>query len=277
MRCRAAGSLAACAILAAALTCAPLTVDAGDASRLPDGEVTSSLGVTAYLTEPTTRYDHGVLGDAIEAGGFTVEAKGVRFHYRLGGDAVFEDRRVRLADIDGDDAPEAIIIKSDLKRGAAIAAFRILADRIVLLAESAPAGRPHRWLNIVGVANFLGDGKPTIAAVVTPHLAGSLRLYRLRGDALVEAARIDGFTNHIIGSRDQDLARIVDVNDDGVPEIVLPASDRRSLAVIAFRKGTVTVASRHPVARRIVKLISATKDNAIIEDEAGRRSTLLLK
>ncbi len=141
MRRRAAGSLAACAILAAALTCAPLPADAGDASKLPDSEVTSSLGVTAYLTEPTTRYDHGVLGDAIEAGGFTVEAKGVRLHYRLGGDAVFEDRRVRLADIDGDDAPEAIIIKSDLKRGAAIAAFRILADRIVLLAESAPAGR----------------------------------------------------------------------------------------------------------------------------------------
>ena len=46
-----------------------------------------------------------------------------------------------------------------------------------------------------------------LAAVVTPHLSGSLRLYRLSGTSLVEVTRIDGFTNHRLGERDLDLAR----------------------------------------------------------------------
>ena len=57
--------------------------------RLPDGEVAKSGGLTAYLVDPTTRYGHGVLGDAIEAGGFVVERDGKRLLFRLGEDAVF--------------------------------------------------------------------------------------------------------------------------------------------------------------------------------------------
>ncbi|MGL4440696.1 MAG: hypothetical protein ACRCUE_15635, partial [Bosea sp. (in: a-proteobacteria)] len=40
---------------------------------LPDGEVSRHGSFSARLIDPTERYDHGVLGDAIEAGGFMVE------------------------------------------------------------------------------------------------------------------------------------------------------------------------------------------------------------
>lgn len=40
---------------------------------VPDGEVSKAGPFTAWLIDPTTRYNHGVLGDAIEAGGFVVE------------------------------------------------------------------------------------------------------------------------------------------------------------------------------------------------------------
>lgn len=222
--------------------------------RLPDTETTTRGGLSAWLTDPTTRYAHAVLGDAIEAGGFAVEQAGRQFHVTLPEDAVFEDRRVRLADIDGDGRPEAIVVKSYQRRGAALAVYRISETGITPLAESAPIGTPNRWLNPVGVADFTGEGRPLVAAVITPHIAGSLRLYRLQGSALVEVARLDGVTNHIIGSRDLDLARITDIDGDGRPEIVLPALDRLSLTAVSFAGGRGRIVARAAVPRPIVRL-----------------------
>lgn len=128
--------------------------------RLPDSEVTTSGRLTAYLVDPTTRYGHGVLGDAIEAGGFVVERDGKRLLFRLGPEAVFEDRRVRLADLDGDGQPEAILVKAYLDSGAALAVYRIGRHAIEPLAESAAIGQRNRWLNPVGVADFTGSGRP---------------------------------------------------------------------------------------------------------------------
>lgn len=248
IRCR----RAVAAVLLTAAVSAPAW--AQEATRLPDTEITRACGVTAYLTEPTTRYGHGVLGDAIEAGGFAVVADGRTATFRLPPDSVFEDRRVRLADLDGDGRPEAILVRAYLARGAAIAVYRIRRDRIEPLAESAAIGTPNRWLNPVGVADFAGSGEPLIAAVVTPHLAGSLRFYRLAGSRLDEIGRLDGFTNHIIGSRDLDLGRIADVDGDATPEIVLPTLDRTALAVVSFRGGKTRVVATHAIGAKIVEL-----------------------
>ena len=232
--------------------------------RLPDTETTRAGEISAWLTDPTTRYAHAVLGDAIEAGGFAVDQAGRQFHFTLPDEAVFEDRRVRLEDIDGDGRPEAIIVKSYLRRGAALAAYRIGPEGITPLAESAPIGTANRWLNPVGVADFTGEGRPLIAAVVTPHIAGSLRLYRLQGGALVEVARLDGVTNHVIGSRDLDLARISDIDGDGRPEIVIPSQDRMSLTAVSFAGGRGRLVSSVPVRSPIARLEPMGGSDAVI-------------
>jgi hypothetical protein len=259
------------ALIASALTllalCWPMAAEGSP--RLPDGEITSVGGVTAYLIEPTRRYDHGVLGDAIEAGGFAVEIAGRRLTYRLGADAVFEDRRVRLADVDGDGAPEAILVKSYLDRGAAIAVFRIGAEGIAPLAESPPIGQRHRWLNPVGIADFTGNGEPMIAAVITPHLAGSLRIYRVSGASLLEVARIDGLTNHILGNRDLDLARVAEAEGGGVPRIVLPTIDRKSLAVVSFQGGRPALLRKAPVPGGITALVGLGRGTANVRTGEG--------
>lgn len=232
--------------------------------RLPDTETTRAGEISAWLTDPTRRYAHAVLGDAIEAGGFAVDQAGRQFHFTLPDEAVFEDRRVRLEDIDGDGRPEAIIVKSYLRRGAALAAYRIGPEGITPLAESAPIGTANRWLNPVGVADFTGEGRPLIAAVVTPHIAGSLRLYRLQGGALVEVARLDGVTNHVIGSRDLDLARITDIDGDGRPEIVIPSQDRMSLTAVSFAGGRGRLVSSVPVRSPIARLEPMGGSDAVI-------------
>ena len=61
---------------------------------LPDGKVATGKGeiARAWLAEPTTRYDHGILGDKIEAGALVIETRdGKRQTVRLKDDAVFED------------------------------------------------------------------------------------------------------------------------------------------------------------------------------------------
>ncbi len=258
-------------LLAAVTACLLTGPSLAQATRLPDTEVTSSGGVSAWLIDPTTRYGHAVLGDAIEAGGFAVSRGGATLTYTLDAKSVFEDRRVRLADIDGDGLPEAILVKAYLDRGAAIAVYKILPTRIVALAESAPIGKRHRWLNILGAGNFSGSGETTIAAIVTPHLSGSLRFYRREGARLVEIARKDGYTSHIIGSRDIDLGRVHDIDGDGAPDILAPASDRRALAGLAFRGGVIRELFSAPTPGRIVSLDKPARDRVAVTLEEGQR------
>ena len=82
----------------------------GDA--LPDGEY--AIGIHdiagAWLIEPTGRYDHGVLGDAIEAGGLRARLRdGRELDYRLPPDSVFEALRPWVIDLDGDGRDEIIV------------------------------------------------------------------------------------------------------------------------------------------------------------------------
>jgi hypothetical protein len=207
------------------------------AEPLPDGQVTRFGAWSAWLTGPTTRYAHGALGDEIEASGFEVTHGGKTMAFALDDARVFEDLRVRLVQLDGDKAPEAVVIRSHLQRGAAIAVYNIAAAGITLQAESTDIGRANRWLNIVGFGDFTGRGGVEIAAVVMPHLSGSLRVYRLQSGQVVEVARLDGYTNHINGTRDLDLAKVTDRNGDGVVDITLPRLGNAGVAVVTFVGG----------------------------------------
>jgi hypothetical protein len=213
-----------------------LTLQSGCAfaQPLPDGEVTRQGEWSAWLTGPTTRYAHGALGDETEASGFVVLHKGKALEFELDDLHVFEDRRVRLVELDGDPTPECVIIRSHIAEGAGIAIYDVTENMIALKAETPNIGTANRWLNIVGFGDFTGRGKVEIAAVVTPHLSGSLRVYDMVGARLVELARIDGYTNHINGTRELDLARIADHNGDGIVDIKLPRIRSGGEAIVTF-------------------------------------------
>jgi hypothetical protein len=105
------------------------------------------------------------------------------------------------------------------------------------LAESEPIGRSNRWLNPVGVADFDGDGTREIAVVITPHIGGILKVYTRKGSRLVREYEAQGFSNHVIGSRELGMSAIVDFNEDGVPDIALPGAQRRRLRIVTFAGG----------------------------------------
>jgi hypothetical protein len=210
----------------------PLPPDA-----LPDGRVAQGKGTLAraWLAEPTTRYGHGVLGDAIEAGSLAVERRdGTRDSIRLGPDAVFEDLEPRIADLGRDGQDRVVTVKSYLQHGSALAVIGERDGRLVVLAETPPIGTPNRWLNPAGIADFDGDGHIDIALVRMPHAAGVLELWSWQDGRLIKRQETADVSNHALGSRATRLSHVADFDGDGRPDLAIPSFDRRELRMLAF-------------------------------------------
>ncbi|MEP3345389.1 MAG: VCBS repeat-containing protein [Litoreibacter sp.] len=166
------------------------------------GAAAADTIVEARYADPTTRYAHGVLGDAIEWG--TLElvvedwAHKTKVKIKLPEDRVFEDVEPRLADVDGDGKPEVVVVESQLNTGAQLAVY----DETGKIAFTPHIGRSNRWLSPVGVADLDGDGHIELAYIDRPHLAKILRVWRYRNGALEHVADQRGLTNHRIGETD---------------------------------------------------------------------------
>lgn len=212
---------------------------------LPDGRIaTGSRDIArAWLSEPTTRYDHGILGDKIEAGSLMIELRdGKRQVVQLSADAVFEDLEPRLADLDGDGHDEVIVVKSYIKRGSALVVIAERKGKYEVVAETPPLGAPHRWLNPAGIGDFNGDGKIDIALVRQPHVIGSLELWSWNGGALHKTAELGDTANHIAGTRALHMSVAADFDGDGIADIAVPSLDRSRLRIVSFAPGPHEIA-----------------------------------
>ena len=230
------------------------------AGMLPDGIISRyGKGIEeAWLTGPTGRYGHGVIGDAIEASGLGVmDDRGVLLDLQLPADSVFEDRYPRFADLDGDGIDEILLVRSYLDLGAALAVIKIRQDGLEIIAENKPIGRPNRWLNPAGTGDFDGDGRVEVAIIVTPHIGGILRTYELTGDGLRLEAEGSGFSNHFIGSRELGMSAVLYADGVAGADLAVPSDDRRSLRIIAVAEGRVRDIARVRHEARINSAIHA--------------------
>ena len=219
-------------------------------NALPDAEVTKGKNNirAVWLAGPTQRYDHGVLGDAIEAGSVEVkDDQNKRHTLNLPGNAVFEDRFARLEDLDGDGSDEIIVVKSDLNKGAALAVLILNAHGLEIAAETPPIGRANRWLNPAGIADYDGDKRNDIAIVVTPHIGGILEFWEYRGRKLHRKYQLNGFSNHAIGSRAQRQRRGNRTQRAG-PTVSGPPNPGQTHATTGDR-GVAVAPQRRPDAR----------------------------
>ncbi len=191
--------------------------------------------VSAWYSDATRRYSHGILGDKIEGGSLIAkDHKGKSYSYRLAESSVFEDLTPRLIDLDGDGQAEIITIRSFLNSGGSVNVFGLRKGKLKLLATTPPIGQTYRWLNIAGTGDFNGDGLTDLAIVVTPHIGGTLEIWSFSDEKLIKVASKFGFSNHFIGSRNLNLSAVGDVNGDGTPDLAVPDASRHNLRIMSF-------------------------------------------
>jgi len=218
------------------------------ANGLPDGLVSTISGgdvAAAWYTQPTRRYKHAILGDDIEAGSLVVKASNGRtYRWTLPATEVFEDRAPRLADLDGDGTVEIITIRSSSTKGASVTLYGISGNGLVEKGTTGFIGKANRWLNIAGIASFMGTKAKEVAFVQTPHIGGTLFIYKYAGGKFFQVAAMRDFSNHVIGSREMRLSVLADVNGDGRADIAIPSADRLKLRIMGISsKGLVEIGS----------------------------------
>jgi len=230
---------------------------------LLDSEISSSKTIkAAWLTGSTRRYRHNILGDDVEASGLAViDRNGKRYDLKLDEQSVFEDRKVRIADLDKDGKEELIVVHSYLNSGGALAVYGIRNGKIQLIDETPAIGIPNRWLNPAVIADVDRDGKLELAYVETPHIGGILHVMNLVNGKLVYKYRSYSTSNHGIGSRIQELAAAIDWNGDGVNDIALPNANRTRIKVISYAKKKAEEIANIELGNRILSAIVSTDLN----------------
>lgn len=180
----------------------------------------------ARYTEPTTRYAHGILGDAIEFGALVMTVDGAEVTLRLPETHVFEDVAPRLIDIDLDGTHEVMVVETKITEGARISIYNGAGE---LVAATPHIGRSNRWYSPVGAADLDGDGLVEVAFIDRPHLAKTLRVWRYDNGDFTEVAATADMTNHRIG--EADIAGGIRDCGDGPEMIVATGNWTRLLAV----------------------------------------------
>ena len=187
------------------------------------------------LTEPTTRYDHGIAGDDLEASAIVLietepELRIVQT-ITIAEPDVIEGISAIWADIDNDGARDIIVTVSNNDTGARIIAYR--ADGS-LLAESDPIGLGHRWRHQIAVAEFEPNKPPLLVDIRTPHIGGIVEFFQFKDGKLEIVNSINGFSAHSIGSRNLDSALAGDFNNNGVIELLAPDQGHINLGIISL-------------------------------------------
>lgn len=184
--------------------------------KLPENAVSVSVDkrVEAFYAKPTQKYQHGILGDTIEAQQLVVRLDNQVYQHTLAVHEVFEDIRPRLFDVDNDGTLEFITIRTDVDNGAGIAIYKLIDNQLREYARVPTIGLRNRWLNIAAIADLDNDGTVEIAWVQTPHIGGILKVARIRAGILTPVAAAQYYSNHAIGERNLCLSVIVTSGND---------------------------------------------------------------
>lgn len=152
--------------------------------------------------------------------------------------------------------------------------IRLGRDRLETGAQSPAIGTPMRWLNPVGVADLDGDGQAEIAAVITPHIGGTLKVYRRVGDKLFEISALTGFSNHVYGS--PQLAMSAPVSIGGRMYLLVPDAARLLLRVIALEGGRLVEVRRCALSASLTGALRVIAPSEVSVDlRSGSQSIVL--
>ena len=241
-------------------------------NALPDSRILmDAYNRLLILSDPTTRYDHGVVGDELEASAITLleiepETRVIQT-IAIHEPDVIEGISAIWADINNDGNRDIIVTLSNNQTGARITVFNEDGD---LLAESDPIGLGYRWRHQLAVARFDANQPPLLASIRTPHIGGIVEFFQYNNGRLEIVKEIKGFSTHSIGSRNLDSAIAADFNNDGIVELLAPDQPHTSLGVISINGVLTTI----PLNDMLTTNLSGTEVDGKLYVGAGTQDQL---
>lgn len=210
-------------------------------SLMPEAawSVAPDSSVIALYTDPVTRYTHGILGDAIEAGRLVVIQDQQVFDWLLLETYVFEDIRPRLVDIDGDGQLEVVTIRTQVSNGAGIAVYKVNGNVLSEIAFVEAIGRSSRWLNIAMLDDWDNDQVVELAWIETPHIGGTLKVAKYQPGKIDPLDALGLYSNHAIGDRNLCLSVLLDQNGQKV--LYVPTQNRNKIVGFTLESNQLNI------------------------------------
>ncbi|MEJ2757212.1 MAG: hypothetical protein P8046_01910 [Anaerolineales bacterium] len=211
-----------------------------DARLLSDEE-----GNLLALVAPSDVYQHGILGDEVEAKGVALVSIGEGVN-RLGifSDQVIEGIAPIWTDLNTDGIREILLTLSNRQSGAQLV---VMNQEGEIIAQGEPIGTGYRWRHQIAVAPIGPNREMEIVDVLTPHIGGVVEFFRWEGDQLVKVAEISGFTSHVIHTRNLDMAFVADLDADGRLELLLTQQDLSALGILQRSESGVEMVGELPL------------------------------
>jgi len=241
-----------------------------DARVLSDGN-----GKLLLLTSRTSVYEHGVLGDSVEAKSVTLVSENGKIleNITLFSDQVIEGIAPIWVDMNGDGLREIILTLSNRRDGAQLVVFSETGEQI---AQGEAIGTGFRWRHQIAVAPFGPNRETELVDVLTPHLGGVVEFFRLEGSALVKVAEMPGYTSHVINSRNLDMAVAADFNADGRVDLLLPNQALTHLGIIQRTTDGAAVIAEIPLNATLSSNLAAVPlPNGMLAIAAGLDTSML--
>lgn len=244
-------------------------------NTLPDAEIVQAdltgdgASELIILSDPTERYAHAVLGDALEASTVSVFSKGLEplASYTLEAPFVFEQRRVLPFEFRqaGENRQGLLATRSSNATGAGVVLLAMDDGKLEILAEAQPIGTGFRWLNAFAAA----DG--SAYAVRTPHIGGPLQRYRFNGETLEIESFDLGVTNHIYGQRNLDLGVLLSAEDEA-HTLAAALNTRDGVRLITCSQSceaTQTLLMRGKLSSNVAPILTANQIQIAFADTSG--------
>ena len=228
---------------------------------LPDARlVVNQEEELAILTSPTDIYAHGVLGDAVEARAITIVAtkSGPRLTNRIQmpDSAVIEGTSPIWVDIDEDDTEELLVTLSNNPEGdgAKLVVFEKNGER---LAEGPLS--PGGWRHQLAVYRQAPGEPMYIVDCQKPHVQRIINFYELVGNQLIIRASKTGYSTHILGRRNLDMALAGDFDGDGVKELLAPSTNGFEVRSIVLKNETLLETTPLTIGGKIATNLAAAE------------------
>jgi len=206
------------------------------------------------LSDPTEQYQHGILGDRIEASSVTIvqlsDHPAVISKFSVPKDFVIESILPLWSDWDGDGEREIVLTLSNNTSGSKLVLYD---ENGNFLAESLPIGKGFRWRHALDIASFGETGQRLLVDVQTPHIRGVVGFYSWDKEqkVLKTEATLPEYSTHDIGSRAMQMYTLVTDEQNEQVLLILPSQSKRELAALRFVSGVIHEEWRIPFGGRL--------------------------